>query len=609
MPAFDPVRDAVANSPQTTSYPPLPSPGSYGTPTSATTPSSAFPFPPPFPQLSQSQSQSPPHPQQPPPPPLQLPQKRSSLSMLLNEFEPPRKTPRLGLAELLSPAPSTAELALPALSSSSTSNGAGVVPNNNARPSSSSSNSSQPHPLRFSLNTDASDSDHLSVASPSPTHSPARIHAVMASSPQAQIPSKPSFTPPRLPYNPRRITPAVSVLRPLTQAELSTWVPQNPLRNIDKPGKRKVGTVVDDTRPSLGKRTRDEARVNLDENDEPSTKRIKDSRLVALHYNARPEVGIDKRRESPIYGLKSFNNWIKSVLIATFAAPALQSSPNSPPPLPPLPPPPPSYKNNDRRRPPPPGRGKVLDMGCGKGGDLQKWAKARLSAYAGLDLASQSVNQAFHRWQDLTKRGGNQHQFDGEFVTLDCFQSPLANGLSPKWLQTSFDVVSLQFCMHYAFESEAKVRIMLDNVTRYLRPGGVFIGTVPNSHFLMEHLNRIPADATDLSWGNTVYTVRFDDRIRKTYGQRYSFFLKDAVDDVPEYVVHWEEFEKLASTYGLTLKYKQEFHQVFEDNQEHRDFGPLLQKMNVVDSNGESHMDEDQWEAANVYLAFTFEKV
>ena len=42
-----------------------------------------------------------------------------------------------------------------------------------------------------------------------------------------------------------------------------------------------------------------------------------------------------------------------------------------------------------------------------------------------------------------------------------------------------------------------------------------------------------------------------------------------------------------------------EFHEVFGENQEHKDFGPLLQHMKVVDANGESQMDEDQWEAAS----------
>lgn len=48
-----------------------------------------------------------------------------------------------------------------------------------------------------------------------------------------------------------------------------------------------------------------------------------------------------------------------------------------------------------------------------------------------------------------------------------------------------FDVVSMQFCMHYAFETEAKVRTMLENVVRYLKPGGIFIGTIPDAQNLL----------------------------------------------------------------------------------------------------------------------------
>jgi mRNA (guanine-N7-)-methyltransferase len=43
----------------------------------------------------------------------------------------------------------------------------------------------------------------------------------------------------------------------------------------------------------------------------------------------------------------------------------------------------------------------------------------------------------------------------------------------------------MQFCMHYAFETVQKARCMLDNVSRYLRPGGIFIGTIPNADLLM----------------------------------------------------------------------------------------------------------------------------
>jgi mRNA (guanine-N7-)-methyltransferase len=77
--------------------------------------------------------------------------------------------------------------------------------------------------------------------------------------------------------------------------------------------------------------------------------------LTSFADNARPEVGVEHREYSPIIGLKKFNNWIKSVLIGKF-----------------------SYR-------PPGGSGaRVLDIGCGKGGDLQKWRQARIQLYVGL---------------------------------------------------------------------------------------------------------------------------------------------------------------------------------------------------------------------------------
>ncbi|TFY52973.1 hypothetical protein EVJ58_g9712 [Rhodofomes roseus] len=334
--------------------------------------------------------------------------------------------------------------------------------------------------------------------------------------------------------------------------------------------------------------------------DEERRKRRKtgDVDVVVEHYNARPDVGVSQRQESVIIGLKSFNNWVKSVLITRFAHPALAESPISPAEA--------EGMGRGRAGERPGGvKGRVLDMGCGKGGDLTKWAKARIKEYVGVDIAAVSVEQASQRHSSL--RSGPR--FSASFYALDCYDHLLRDRLPPALLSRPFDVVSMQFCMHYAFESEKKVRCMLRNVSENLRPGGSFIGTIPDASQLLEKLGALPEDSKDLSFGNSVYTIRFEERTqRPLFGHRYWFFLRDAVDNVPEYVVHWETFVQMAADYGLYPTYRREFHQVFEEHHKHPEFAPLLERMHVVDKNGESKMDEDQWEAANIYIAFALEK-
>lgn len=76
-----------------------------------------------------------------------------------------------------------------------------------------------------------------------------------------------------------------------------------------------------------------------------------ESKSVADHYNARPNVQPTERGRSSIIHLRDFNNWTKSVLIREFV----------------------SQRNL-----------KVLDLACGKGGDLFKWDKASVSHVTGV---------------------------------------------------------------------------------------------------------------------------------------------------------------------------------------------------------------------------------
>lgn len=92
-----------------------------------------------------------------------------------------------------------------------------------------------------------------------------------------------------------------------------------------------------------------------------------------------------------------------------------------------------------------------------------------------------------------------------------------------------------------------------------------------------------------------------------------------------EWVVFLPLHHSLAAQYSLYPIYKEEFHQIFAQHSEQEEFKDLMVRMKVVDANGESSMDEEQWEAASepfllcirqchlqwmsdIYIGFAFEK-
>lgn len=480
---------------------------------------------------------------------------------------------------------------------------------------------------------------------------------------------------------------------------------------------------------------------------EAATRGVHD--VVRQHYNAVPQRGRDWRKtDSRIKGLRSFNNWVKSTIIHKFS---------------------PTDDGNGAPL-------RVLDLGCGKGGDLGKWQQAPqpVGILIGIDPAEISVEQARERHVQMW-RGGNrggrggrgggrpQRTFDAEFFAQDAFGHSIANipivrhigfdpGVPASRRGGGFDVVSMMFCMHYAFESEAKARGMLQNVAGSLVKGGRFFGAIPNSdvirskveafHKAQEDIRKStdaqdskgtesqdtksspltkPGDVSsavqkviaeevdgqsppakaeskdgeinlssntqatveldvrsssskaepngesqdvDISlsltakvtkeangeplrttssssdatpkpptkplpaknpetellpvaeWGNDIFRVRFpgltpkDGVFRPPFGWKYSYFMEEAVEEIPEYVVPWEAFRALAEEYNLEQQYRKPFLDVWKEEKDNRVFGPLSERMGVRGSNGgELLVSDEEMEAASFYHAFCFYKV
>lgn len=329
--------------------------------------------------------------------------------------------------------------------------------------------------------------------------------------------------------------------------------------------------------------------------------------IVRSHYNQRTIQSKSQglRTKLPIYKLRNFNNAVKYMLLGNHVP---------------------------RRAPQKPTV--LLDLCCGKGGDLNKAEFCGVDQYVGVDISDASVKEAFSRYRRNKARfiprndgrppvrDSRKYNFEACFATGDCFQQAIPDILEPNFpgiVNGLFpvDCVLMQFSMHYSFESEDRVRTMLTNVARSLRPGGTFVGTIPSSDFIRDKIiNKDFLSGTTNKFGNELYLVTFaqpppaDGVFRPPFGNKYDYFLRDAVDNVPEYVVPFEVFRLLCEEYGMTLRYKKNFIDIF--NQEMPKYFKRLNH-NLVDgmrrADGKYGAEGAEKEAVSFYLGFAFEKL
>ena len=351
---------------------------------------------------------------------------------------------------------------------------------------------------------------------------------------------------------------------------------------------------------------------------------------VASAYDSLTQKDRGERNASRILHLKNFNNWVKAVLIAEYAP-----------------------------RP----CARVLDLACGKLGDLRKWELAGARTYCGVDISRGGIEDARGRFN--ASRGG-RGTVAGRLVRADLGATDLS---ASRVLDAGeqFDAISIQFALHYLFQSEARALTFFRNIAGRLAPGGVLLGTIPDAAYLVRRLRdtmmgagtrtsagvecgdsrgsdatgaQLPGSAADsagvtsdsgngdstgsvgeaggspssLSFGNAIYNVEFTpDAARRQwalgsapYGVKYRFFLAESVDNVDEYLVPWQLLSRLAASVGLVPLCADNFHAFYGrmiGSPAHRQTASAMSVMN-----GEGSVSAEEWEAARLYRVFAFQR-
>lgn len=366
------------------------------------------------------------------------------------------------------------------------------------------------------------------------------------------------------------------------------------------------------------------------DNGESAAKDPQHTNVVASHYNQLKERGLYERSKSRIFYMRNFNNWIKSILINRYLNKIREKSALGTP-------------------------LRVMDMCCGKGGDLLKWAKGNITHLICTDIAEVSVEQCEARYKNIIQNdrgnnggggrnsGGHQSGAAGKVFTAEFFAADATlQRLREKYCDASVELhlVSCQFAFHYCFESIRQAEVMLKNAAECLREGGYFIGTIPDANEIMKRQRAAGSD----TFGNDVYKITFlcDTEQPPLFGAKYNFQL-DGVVDCPEFLVHFPMLIKLALKFGLRLVEKKRFDEFYAESvQSGRG---LIEKMNALEtfpgqsredrerqqnldeySHAQSHLNQkeggaggrfqkvgtlskSEWEASTLYMFFAFQKM
>lgn len=311
---------------------------------------------------------------------------------------------------------------------------------------------------------------------------------------------------------------------------------------------------------------------------------------VAKHYNEVEQKPIRERAKSDIIELRKFNNAMKSLMQYLAFKFALSI-------------------NNNKREP-----FRVLDLGCGKGGDLPKYLRNnKIGLVVGVDIADVSIEQCKERYRSMKQSNGKC--FRGEFFVSDLTRTDIEGKIHELKCLDKFHVASSQFSLHYSFESFEQAVQYISNAANNLMKHGVFVGTYPDGPKLLklarDSANRGTYEVED------VLSVRFDPEDLnnpKPFGTKFHFKLKEVVD-CPEFLVHPEVLRRLM----IMLGFYEVFDRSFEENLREAVYNPNdgdIVKNIFLNHDAFKHypehrvafLGESTWKAASIYRCFCYRK-
>lgn len=225
----------------------------------------------------------------------------------------------------------------------------------------------------------------------------------------------------------------------------------------------------------------------------------------------------------------------------------------------------------------------LLELASGRGQDLHKWRIQKINHVVGIELYKTEVhgpNGAEERKQEF-KEKNYQYPETIEYLVGDCkynINDPNSGAYQDEYIEKSkiiknkFDIVSMQFAMHYFFESKKTIHNILQNINQNLKLNGYFIASCLDGKVIFEKLKGKDEIKTKL-WSITKL-YKDNDELSETIEDYKSLPISVYVDSLgtigKEWLVHpsilIEELNKL----GIELQEIKSFEKPFYKSLTHK---------------------------------------
>lgn len=254
--------------------------------------------------------------------------------------------------------------------------------------------------------------------------------------------------------------------------------------------------------------------------------------------------------------------------------------------------------------------GQLLDLACGKSGDLSKWKAAYLKRVICIDIDKKCIDYAISFYKSYPRPKPSVYYVWGDtskliFPNQDAGLNDMQKVRLKEYIPTknNFDIVSCQFCLHYYFESENKLKNLVQNIKDNLKVGGYFIGTCFDGEKLFKLLKGKKeiegATNDDTIWKiKKAYRIRTFNNTKPYFNTKVSVFVKSIGNYHDEYLVNFKYLKQYMNKHGFKTVSVKSFEEYYNE---------LMSSTNKLKKS--ATMSDAEKNFSFIFNTFTFQRV